>query len=129
MPQKFARRGMGAFDTNLMLRTTADGSLNTTGTYTGVAVYEAPADGFTVRISVPAAAGTGPQLICIIQAADTEVDGSYVTIAQTEGISSVGDYALRVSTQRTRIRLSAEVAGTTPDFGAVQIGVVAGGFG
>ncbi len=123
-----ARMSGSAFDTQLMLRTSADGSLDTTGTYNGIQINETPAKGMTAKAVVPAAAGTGPQLILFVQAADTDADGSYETIAQSKPISATGEYAIRFSTQKDYVRLYAEVAGTTPDFGAVQVGVVPVGF-
>jgi hypothetical protein len=123
-----AARGGGAFDDLLMLRKSTDGSLSTTGTYNGVAINETPAGGMTARVVVPAAAGTGPQLIMFVQTSDDDVDANYKDIAVSEPITAAGEYAIRFATQRKYARCRAEVAGTTPDFGAVQVGIVPAGF-
>ena len=121
------RYSLPAFDSLMMLRVSGDGSLTTTGTYNGVAVYESPVRGWAAKVVVPARAAD-TQLIVFVQAADTDADGSYVTIAQSEGITATGEYAVPFGTQKDYVRLYAEVAGTTPDFGAVQVGIVPRGF-
>lgn len=122
-----AKMGGGVFDTLLMLRRASDGSLTTTGTYSGVEINGTPADGATARIVVPAAAAT-TTLIVEIQVADTDADASYVTVAQSEVISAAGEYCVRFSTRRDYARANVSVAGTTPDFGAVEIGITTEGF-
>jgi len=122
-----AKYSGGAFDSLLMLRRDTDGSLTTTGTCSGVAIYETAAKGATARVVVPAAADT-TTLIVEIQAADTDADASYVTVAQSEVISATGEYNIRFGTERDYVRCNLSVAGTSPDFGAVEIGVVGGGF-
>lgn len=122
-----ARRGGTAFDALLMLRAASEGSLTTTGTCSGVAIYETPADGATAKIVVPAAAST-TTLVVEVQAADTDADGSYVTVGQSETITAAGEYAVRFASQRAYARAKFSVAGTSPDFGAVAVGVVPHGF-
>lgn len=117
----------GAFDTLLMLRKSADGSLTTTGTCDGVEINATPADGVTAKVVVPAAVDT-TTLLVEVQVADTDADGSYATVAQSESISATGEYCIRFSTRRKYARGKYSVAGTTPDFGAVQVGIVAEGF-
>jgi len=117
----------GAFDTLLMLRKTTDGSLTTTGTCAGVGIYGTPVKGMAAKIVVPTAAAT-TTLLAELQAADTDADGSYATIAQSESITAAGEYAIRFATRRTYVRAKFSVAGTSPDFGAVQMGIVAEGF-
>lgn len=118
----------GVFDTLLMLRSSGDGSLTTTGTCSGVTINGTPAGGATAKVVVPAAATT-TTLLVEIQVADTDADGSYATVAQSESISAAGEYAIRFATRRTYARCKVSVAGTSPDFGAVQIGITSGGFG
>jgi hypothetical protein len=119
-----ARTSAAAFDSLLMMRKTADGSLTTTGTYDGVAIYETAARGAAMKVTVPAAAGTTPLATFIVQAADTDDDGSYTEIARSEPVGAVGEYLVGFSTQRDYVRLAVEISGTLPDFGAVQAGVV-----
>ena len=87
-----------------------------------------PAVGSVARIAVPAAFSTVETLLVEIQVADTDADGSYVTVAQSEVITAVGEYAVRFASRRAYARAKFSVAGTTPDFGAVQVGVTCGGF-
>ena len=122
-----AKYSGGAFDALLMLRTTADGSLTATGTCAGVDISQTPADGATARVVVPAAVDT-TTLVVEVQVADTDTDASYETVAQSETISATGEYNIRFATARKYARCKLSVAGTTPDFGAVQIGIVNEGF-
>ena len=117
----------GAFDTLLMLRKSADGSLTTTGTCEGVEINGTPANGATAKVIVPSAVAT-TTLVVEVQVADTDADGSYETVAQSETITATGEYDIRFATRRAYARGQFSVAGTTPDFGAVVVGVVAHGF-
>jgi len=81
----------------------------------------------TAKVVVPAAVAT-TTLLVEIQVADTDADGSYVTVAQSEVIGAVGEYDVRFATKRDYVRGQFSVAGTTPDFGAVQVGIVPSGF-
>lgn len=127
MAQDKVRYSLPAFDSLMMLVKSADGSLTTTGTYDGVAVYESPVRGWAAKVVVPAAAAT-TTLILEVQVADTDADGSYVTVAQSEVINAAGEYAIPFGTQKDYVRIQASVAGTTPDFGPVEIGIVPRGF-
>lgn len=123
------KRTAALFDANLMLRATTDGSLTAASTYDGVSLRETPADGITVKASVPAAAGTTPAATIAIEVADTDAEASYVEIARFEPITAAGEYAIRVASQRRYMRANVvSVVGTNADFGAVQIGPTVGGF-
>ena len=124
MSHKKARTSAAVFDTLQMLRKTADGSLTTTGTYDGVAIYETAARGASMKVVVPAAEGSSPLAYFVVQAADTDDDGCYNEIARSETVGAAGEYLVGFSTQRTYVRLSVEISGQSPDFGAVQAGVV-----
>ena len=118
------RTSAQVFDTNLLLRKTTDGSLTTTGTYSGVAIYETAVKGAKMKVVVPAAGGTTPLATFIVQAADSDVDGSYNEIARSEAVDAAGEYVVGFSTQRTYVRLAVEVSGTDPDFGVCLAGIV-----
>lgn len=123
-----AKYAGGAFDALQMLRAgDTDGSLTTTGTCDGVDISGTPADGATAKVVVPARAAD-TTLIVEIQVADTDADASYETVGQSETISATGEYNIRFATERTYARCKVSVAGTTPDFGAVSIGIVNEGF-
>jgi len=121
------RMSGSAFDTLLMLRKSTDGSLTTTGTCEGVDVGETPVDGMTVKVVVPSACAT-TTLLVEVQVAGTDTDGSYATVAQSELITAAGEYDVRYASQRQYVRGKFSVAGTSPDFGAVEVGVVPHGF-
>lgn len=127
MTHPVVRRSAGPFDVNLMMRESTDGSLTAAGTYAGIQVSETPVGGIPIRAVIPAAFTT-TLLTLIIEAADTDVEASYVEIGRFEPIGAVGEYVHRITTQRSWLRLKVEVAGTTPDFGAVEVGPTIGGF-
>lgn len=112
------------FDDLLMLIDgDTDGSLTTTGTYNGIEVQESPVGGFTFKATVPARAAD-TTLSIEIQEADTDADGSYATIGTFPLISAAGPYSHVVAIRKAYVRAKASVAGTSPDFGAVSVGIV-----
>lgn len=121
------KRSSGPFDALRMMRESTDGSLTTTGTYNGIDLSETPVGGIVIRAVVPSAVAT-TTLDLIIQAAGTDAEASYVEVARFEQITAAGEYITRLTTQRRYARISVEVAGTTPDFGEVEIGPTMGGF-
>lgn len=127
MAHPVVKRSAGPFDALKMFRESTDGSLTTTGTYSGIDLSETAVKGIAIRAVVPAAAAT-TTLDLIIQVADTDADGSYAEACRFETITAVGEYVTRLTTQRKYARLKAEVAGTSPDFGAVEVGPTIGGF-
>lgn len=111
------------FDDSLMLIDgDTDGSLTTTGTYTGVDVQESPASGYTFLAVVPAAAAT-TTLDIDIEQADTDADGSYARLISFAQITAAGLQAVHVAVPKRYVRASVSVAGTSPDFGAVSLGI------
>ena len=118
-----ARMGGAAFDSKLMLRAASAGDLDENEAGTGVALPGGtPARGATARIVVPQATGTDPTLDVEIQECATQ-GGTYATVAKVQ-ITEAGEYAVRFGTQKGWVRHNSTVGGTTPNFGAVQIGVV-----
>jgi hypothetical protein len=113
------------FDDLLMLIDgDSDGSLTTTGTYSGVEVDESPVSGLTFEVRVPAAAST-TTLDIDIQQADTDADGSYATIASFPQITAAASkISIGAYVWKDYVRASVSVAGTSPDFGAVSLGIV-----
>jgi len=119
-----ARTSAAVFDSNLMLRKAGDGSLSTTGTYSGISIYETPARGMAARVVVPSVSGTTPLATFIIEASDADTDASYNEIARSEPVNAAGEYMVGFSTQRRYVRLKVNISGTTPVFGTVLVGVV-----
>jgi hypothetical protein len=118
-----AKYGGAVFDKELMLRAASAGDLDETETGSAVEVGPTPAEGATARIVVPQATGTDPTVTVEIQVCATS-GGTFVTVAQSEEITAAGEYAVRFATQKSYVKHKATVGGTTPDFGAVEIGVV-----
>jgi hypothetical protein len=79
--------------------------------------------GFTFLAIVPNEADVNT-LNIDIQQADTDADGSYATIASFPQISATGRYSIQAGISKDYVRASVSVAGTTPDFGAVDLGIV-----
>jgi len=114
------------FDYLCLLRSgTISGALTTTGTTAGVEINESPARGLSFEAVVPAAAAT-TTLDIEIQCADTDADASYATVGKFLQITAAGLYACHVAIAKKYVRQKSSVAGTTPNFGAVTIGIVPG---
>lgn len=120
--------GPHAYDSSGMLRAAADGNLTATVNGAGLTIRGTPVNGVTVRVHVPSISGTTPTLDLKIQHSD---DGAtwtdLATFPQINTTTGVGEYRRRVATPKRDVRYAATVAGTTPNFGAVQIGFETGG--
>ena len=115
------------FDDLLMLIDgDTDGSLTTTGTYDGLDVQESPARGYTFYAVVPAAAGTTPTADITIEQADTDANASYASVISFPQITAAGRYSVQASISKRYIRAQVDITGTTPDFGAVSVGISPG---
>ena len=112
------------FDDSLMLIAGGtDGSLTTTGTYTGIDVQESPVKGYTFLAVVPARVAT-TILDIDIEQADTDANASYARLISFPQISAAGIYSVHAAVPKRYVRASVSVAGTSPDFGAVSVGIV-----
>ena len=116
-----------AYDDLVMLRKSAAGDLTTSVNGTGVDVKQTAAIGMSARITVPQATGTTPKVVVEIQSSDSLGSG-YLAVGQSEEITAAGEYFVRFATSRRYVRYSCTVTGSTPNFGAVEIGLVAHGF-
>ena len=112
-------------DANLMLRAAAAGALdgNETGSWFDLgATQKGP---LSVLIMVPSAGGTTPTLDIEIQ---ESTDGSTLDGDQTQvpQITAAGVYRT-AKVYKRHIRFVATTGGSSPDFGAVEIGPTIGG--
>ena len=111
-----------AYDLNGMIRKTSDGNVTATANTTGLLIDSAPlgtAELF-LKVNVPQATGTTPTLDIVIQSsADNSTWQTVLTIPQ---ITAAGVYRQKYASNKKYVRAALTVGGTTPNFGAVQIG-------
>jgi len=118
-----------AYDTLGMMRKSTDGNLTATASLPanpGLQIDGTPLGtaGLFIRVHVPQATGTTPTLDLRIQeSADGTTWQTVVTFAQ---ITAAGQYRRKYVSNRKYVRTDYTVAGTTPNFGAVQVGVETG---
>jgi len=113
-------------DSELMLRAASDGDLDASEQARSWVDFGAgDVKPLTMKVVVPKADGTGPTLDLIIQTSD---DGSTVqdTITLPQ-ITEAGVYRVSIKSPHRYRRAYITLGGTSPDFGAVQIGPELGG--
>jgi hypothetical protein len=116
----------GAFDVLGMLRKTTDG--NATATFSlpanpGLLVDSLGVGGYGgqfVRVTVPQATGTAPTLDLVIQ--DSDNGTVWTTRFTFDQITAAGVYRGSFVSKKKYVRATGTIAGTTPNFGAVQVG-------
>jgi len=112
-------------DNNLFFRTGGVGSLTATETSATITINETPIDGLALKVVVPKQSvgdtvqvtlqhSTDNTTYTNLLALDTIVSS---TVAITSSVRQIGRFVTRAKYVRT----VTTVAGTTPDFGAVQI--------
>ena len=114
-----------AYDADVMLHNPGT-DLTLTATGTGKLIEGTPIDAMSIRVSVPQATGTAPVMDITIQESDTLGSG-YQTVVTFPQITAAGVYRRRYSSKRKYARSVLTVAGTTPNFGKVQVGFETGG--
>jgi hypothetical protein len=114
-----------AYDSLGMLRAAAAGNLTVTGNGTGLQIDGTAAAGVGVRIHVPQATGTTPTADIVI--ADSPDNSAWKSRLTFDQITVAGEYRQRLVTKQKYVRFQATIGGTTPNFGAVQIGFETGG--
>jgi len=118
-----------AYDSIGMLRKISDAGLTATGNFPanpGLQIDGTPLGtaSLFIRVHVPQATGTSPTLDATIQESN---DGTtWQTVVTFAQIIAAGEYRRKVQTNRKYIRVACTVAGTTPNFGIVQVGVETG---
>jgi len=116
-----------AYDSLELLR---DGSANLTVTENGTSVDtkaapSTPFGGALLRITVPQATGTTPTADIKIQESDD--NSTWKDLVVFDQITTAGIYRRYVQSVRRYLRHVATIAGTSPNFGKVTIGVESGG--
>lgn len=114
------------FDNNVMLRKTSDGNLTASETSRPGVDFGGPdLVPVTYQVHVPQAAGTTPTLTVKIQvSSDNNTWVDYLTVPQ---ITAAGEYRITGMANYRYRRAHLTVGGTSPNFGAVEIGAVPGG--
>ncbi len=114
-----------SYDADVMLHNPGT-DLTLTATGTGKLIEGTAIDGHYIRVSVPQATGTSPTLDITIQESDTLGSG-YQTVVTFAQITASGVARRVYSSKRKYVRAVLTVAGTTPNFGKVQVGFDTGG--
>jgi hypothetical protein len=120
-----------AFDAIGMIRKTSDGNLTVTANLPanpGLLVDSLGIGGTGtsafVRITVPQATGTTPTADLVIQ--DSPDGSTWKDRFTFDQITAAGVYRGAFATKQKFVRVKQTIAGTTPNFGAVQIGFETG---
>lgn len=109
-------------DTNLMLRDASDGNLDANElTPTAVDFGAGDRQAMTYKVVVPQADGSSPTLDIVIAEADTE-GGTYRDVLTFPQITEAGVYRVSGRLDGRWRRHESTVGGSSPDFGAVEIG-------
>lgn len=115
-------------DTNLMLRASGDGNLTTSETGSAVDHGVGGArKAFTIKAVFPAAGGTNPTCDLTIEESDTEAFDVVQRQHVLAQITDAGVYRVSIRPKYQYLRYKNTVGGTSPDFGAVEIGAEAQG--
>jgi len=115
-------------DTNLMLRQTSDGNLTASATLTAKEINGTFAKGMALQINAPTAfTGTSPTLTVSIYG-DTDASSGATSddslIATVAPITAYGEHIIPFSTPKRSVVVELTVAGTSPNLGAVEVGIV-----
>lgn len=114
-----------SYDSAVMLRAASAGNLTVTATTAALTIDGTGWNGISVRLHVPQATGTSPTLDAKLQ---TSPDNSAWTDAGSYAqVTAAGEYRIRLATSKKYVRAVLTVAGTSPNFGAVQLGFETGG--
>lgn len=115
-------------DTNLMLRQASDGNLTASAALTAKEINGTFAAGMALQVNCPTAfTGTSPNLTISIfgstePSSDLTSDDSLV--ATVKAITAYGEYIIPFSTPLRSVLAKLDVAGTSPNLGAVEVGIV-----
>jgi len=114
-----------AYDADAMLHNPGT-DLTTTATGTGKQIEGTAIKGQFIRVSVPTVTGTTPTLNITIQESNTLGSG-YTTVVTFDEITATGIFRRVYSSRKKFVRSVLTVAGTSPNFGKVQVGFDTGG--
>jgi hypothetical protein len=118
---------MPVSDASYMLRASTEGALDANEqSASGVHVGPGPIQGMKVGVYCPAAGGSSPTLDVKMQECDDNSTWVDVPGGAVPQIDAAGYYELHFHWTGRYLRYHATVGGSTPDFGAVTIGLTPG---
>lgn len=113
------------YDANLFFRTAGAGSMTSTETSSAITINETPIAGLSLEVVIPKR-DVGDTLAVVLQASTD--NSTYTTLLTLETVASItatntNPVHLRggFRTRAKYLKTVTTVAGTSPDFGAVQI--------
>jgi len=114
-------------DSSLMMRLTSDGALLVAAALTAVDIEGTLAKGLALQVNCPTAfTGTSPILTVNVYG-DTDASSGCTsddTLIASKTITAYGEYIIPISTPKRSIMVKLDVTGTSPNFGAVEVGLV-----
>lgn len=118
---------MPARDASLMMRLTSDGDLTAAAALTAMNIDGNLPNGLALQINAPTAfTGTSPTLTVTIHG-DTDSSSGCTSddaVVATKTITAYGEYILPFQTPLRSIMVKLDVTGTSPNLGAVEVGLV-----
>jgi hypothetical protein len=115
-------------DTSLMMRQTSDGDLTAAAALTALQIDGTPSKGLALQINCPTAfTGTTPILTVNVYG-DTDASSGCTSddeLVASKVITAYGEYILPIVTPKRSIMVKLDVSGSSPNFGATEVGLVA----
>lgn len=113
------------FDNNLFFRTSGAGSMSSTETSSAITINGTPIGGLSVNVIIPKRDVGDTVQVTLQHSTDNSTYTTLYAFDTVASITATNTTALRlrhrVNTRAKYLRTVSTVAGTTPDFGAVQI--------
>ncbi len=113
------------FDNNLFFRTSGAGSMTSTETSSAITINETPFDGLSINVIIPNREVGDTVQVTLQHSTDNSTYTTLYAFDTVASITATNTTAVRlrhrVQTRAKYLRTVATVAGTSPDFGAVQI--------
>lgn len=113
------------FDSNLFFRTGGAGSMTSTETSSAITLKETPIGGLALHVIVPKQSVGDTVQVTLQHSTDGTIYTSLLAldtiVSTTQAITDPVHQIGRFATRAKYVKTVATVAGTSPDFGAVQI--------
>jgi len=113
------------FDNNLFFRTSGAGSMSSTETSSAITINETPIGGLSVNVIIPKRDVGDTVQVTLQHSTDNSTYTTLYAFDTVASITATNTTAIRlrqrVNTRAKYLRTVSTVAGTSPDFGAVQI--------
>ena len=113
------------FDNNLFFRTSGAGSMSSTETSSAITINGTPIGGLSVNVIIPKRDVGDTVQVTLQHSTDNSTYTTLYAFDTVASITATNTTAIRlrqrVTTRAKYLRTVSTVAGTSPDFGAVQI--------